>query len=163
MSGLLVESIFVKKKMASGPKGHSKKKIDGDRTPVSVRNANGSIRPLKTPTKIVAELARVCLVIDLEGFRIPNEWVIRSLKIDGRFIDPYLWGPKTTFVIHEMVWCPIESPSEGVRVPVRSSNAKIRFAVALLPVYQVCHASLHGLALHPRNMALRLGRALLDL
>ena len=55
----------------------------------------------------------VCLVINREGFRIPNEWVIRYIKIDRRFIDLYLWGPKATFVIREMGWCSVETPLEG--------------------------------------------------
>ena len=55
----------------------------------------------------------MCLVIDLEGFRIPNEWVIDSIKADGRFIVLYLWGHKTTFVVCEMGWCPVEVPSKG--------------------------------------------------
>ena len=52
-------------------------------------------------------------MIDLEGLRIPNEWVIRSIKVDGRFVDPYIWGSKTTFVVCEMGWCPVDFPSEG--------------------------------------------------
>ena len=63
--------------------------------------------------KASSDLAKVYLVVDLEGFRIPTKWVMRSLRVDGLRIDPYLWGPKTRFAVQEMGWRPVYAHSEA--------------------------------------------------
>ena len=56
---------------------------------------------------------QVCLIIDSEGFRAPTWWIERCLRVDGRQIDPYLWGRKSTFVVPELGWCPVLHPSKA--------------------------------------------------
>ena len=141
--------------MASGPKGRRKKNSGGTPTPAVVQNANISVVGCSTLTNIPkSELARVCPVIDLEGVRLPNEWVFRSIKVDGLFIDPYLWGHETTFVVREMGWCPVDAPLEG---SVYQYDHPIQKYDLPWPVYRsikYAMRNVHGLALHPPEIAL---------
>ena len=90
----------------------SKTKASGGPTRTSVMTADALVVSCRMQMK-VSDLAGVCLIIDLEEFRLPTEWVIRCMQVDGQWIDPYLWGPKTTFVVHGMGWCPVYAPSEA--------------------------------------------------
>ena len=82
-------------------------------TPI-VQNVNPSDAGYSSSTSIqkTSSIDQVCLIIDLEGFRVPTQWVERCLREDGRQIDMYLWGPISTFVVRELGWCPILHPSD---------------------------------------------------
>ena len=78
---------------------------------------------------------------------------IRSIKVDGPFIDPYLWGPKTTFVVRELGWCPVESPSEWDAYQYDHPMQKydLPWPVNWSIKYAMRHV--HGLALHLPDIA----------
>ena len=95
------------------------------------------------------ELDEVCMSIDLEGFRAPTRRVERCLCVEGRRIDPYLWGLKSTFVARELGWCPVLHPSDTGSYQYDHALEKLDLPAHVRRTIQYAIHHVYGLAWHP--------------
>ena len=67
----------------------------------------------------------------------------------GRRIDPYLWRPKSTFVVRELGWCRVLHPSAAGAYKYDHALEKFDLSAHVRRPIQYAIGHVHGLAWHP--------------